>query len=129
TDTPAPRGGFPFNGRQTWLRLQRSGTTVTGYGSFDGTTWTVLGSASISLGSSTFVGLAVSSREAGTSTTARFLEYSTTVSPVAVSAVTDREPIGPATRRTGIVISEIMYHPKPPPGVTNTLKLLALYNA
>lgn len=33
---------------------------------------------------------------------------------------TDREPPGPSSRRTGLAITEIMYNPRPAPGVANT---------
>ena len=125
----APRGGFPFNGRITWLRLQRTGSTVSGFGSLDGRTWTLLGSVGINLGSPVYVGLAASSRETDSQTAARFYEYGTAASPVVGVVDTGREPLGPTTRKTGIVVSEIMYHPKPPPGVTNNLEFVELYNA
>jgi hypothetical protein len=46
-----------------WVRIVRSGTTVTGYQSPDGASWTPIGSASIALGSSAFIGLAVTSHD------------------------------------------------------------------
>jgi len=129
TVSAAPRGGFPYNGRMTWLRLQRSANTLTGYGSFDGRTWTRLGTATVTLGSPVFLGLAASSRVAAVNTTARFYEYGAAVDPVIGTNASDREPLGPTTRRTGLVFSEIMYHPKPPVGVTNNLEFIELYNA
>ncbi len=127
--TASPRGGFLFNGRHTWLRLQRVNNLLTGYGSFDGITWTSLGSASVTLGSSVYVGLASSSRLPSIPTTATFHDYGVTTSLVTGPNVTDREPLGPTTRRTGVLISEIMYHPKPPVGVTGNLEFIELYNA
>ncbi|MFD4605988.1 ABC transporter permease subunit [Streptomyces sp. NPDC058464] len=45
-----------------WLRLDRSGTTITGYASTDGTNWTKVGTAHVSgLGSTVQVGLFVAS--------------------------------------------------------------------
>lgn len=125
----SPRGGFLFNGRQTWLRLQRVNNLLTGYGSFDGVTWTVLGSATVTLGSPVYVGLASSSRQPALPATARFHDYGSTTSLVTGTNLTDREPLGPTTRRTGVLISEIMYHPKPPAGVTGNLEFIELYNA
>ncbi len=51
-------GGFaaPY-----WVRLVRSGSTFSGYQSSDGVTWTLVGSQTISLASSVYVGLAVTS--------------------------------------------------------------------
>ncbi len=43
---------------------------------------------------------------------------------------TDREPIGPSSRKTGLVISEIMYHPQVNPARTNdSLEFVEIYNS
>ena len=58
-DTP----GLPGSAR--WLRLDRSGDTVTGYASTDGTTWATVGIARVSgLGSTVQAGLFVASPQA-----------------------------------------------------------------
>jgi hypothetical protein len=44
-----------------WVKIVRSGTTFTGYKSTDGTTWTSVGSATITMGTNVYVGLAVTS--------------------------------------------------------------------
>jgi regulation of enolase protein 1 (concanavalin A-like superfamily) len=44
-----------------WIRLQRSGTTFTAFRSDDGTTWTTVGTTTVSMASSVYIGLAVSS--------------------------------------------------------------------
>jgi phosphatidylserine/phosphatidylglycerophosphate/cardiolipin synthase-like enzyme len=54
-----------------WVKLVRSGATFTGYESADGTTWTTVGSATISMSASTvYVGLAVTSHTTSGSSTA-----------------------------------------------------------
>jgi regulation of enolase protein 1 (concanavalin A-like superfamily) len=45
----------------TWVRIVRSGTTFSAYQSADGTTWTLIGTATISMGSTVQIGLAVTS--------------------------------------------------------------------
>jgi endonuclease/exonuclease/phosphatase family metal-dependent hydrolase len=45
----------------SWVKLVRSGSTFTGYRSADGVTWTKVGSTSIPMASTAYVGLAVSS--------------------------------------------------------------------
>ena len=55
-----------------WLRLVRQGSQFTGYLSSNGTSWTSIGSATISMTSSVYVGLAVSSRVDSTLATATF---------------------------------------------------------
>ena len=44
-----------------WVKVTRSGNTITGYRSPDGNTWTLTGSASLTMGASVYIGLAVSS--------------------------------------------------------------------
>jgi phosphatidylserine/phosphatidylglycerophosphate/cardiolipin synthase-like enzyme len=46
-----------------WVKIVRSGSAVTGYQSSDGASWTPIGSASIALGTSAFIGLAVTSHD------------------------------------------------------------------
>jgi regulation of enolase protein 1 (concanavalin A-like superfamily) len=53
-----------------WVRLLRAGTRVTAYSSSDGAAWKTIGSASIALGSSAYVGLAVTSHDATAATIA-----------------------------------------------------------
>lgn len=54
----------------TWIRVVRSGNTFTGYQSQDGTTWTQVGSVTITLAANAYVGLAVTSHNDGTLCTA-----------------------------------------------------------
>jgi hypothetical protein len=55
-----------------WLKLVRSGNTFTSYRSTDGVTWTQIGSQTITMGTTVYVGLAVSSHKAGTLAMATF---------------------------------------------------------
>jgi fibronectin type 3 domain-containing protein/regulation of enolase protein 1 (concanavalin A-like superfamily) len=55
-----------------WVRLVRSGSTFTGYYSIDGTTWTSIGSSSITMASSANIGLGVTSHSDGVLCTAAF---------------------------------------------------------
>ncbi len=61
-----------------WLRLARSGNTVTAAYSSNGSTWTPVGTATVSMASSIFVGMAVCSHVAGTLMTATFDNVSVT---------------------------------------------------
>ena len=69
-----------------WVRIVRTGDTITGYYASDGATWTKAGnSITLALGSSIYVGLAVTSHSAGVSTTAALSNVSiknTAASPV-----------------------------------------------
>jgi regulation of enolase protein 1 (concanavalin A-like superfamily) len=53
-----------------WVRAVRSGTRVTTYWSTNGTSWTTIGSVTLPLGTSAYVGIAVTSHNPGARTTA-----------------------------------------------------------
>ena len=55
-----------------WVKVTRAGTTLSGYQSSDGSSWTLVGSATIAMNSSIYVGLAVSSHTTATAATATF---------------------------------------------------------
>src|SRR5204862_7680455 len=44
-----------------WIRIDRSGSTVTAYQSSDGTTWTQMGTVTLAPGQSPYIGFAVTS--------------------------------------------------------------------
>ena len=62
-----------------WIRVTRSGNTFTAYRSTDGSNWTTIGSENITMSSSVYIGLAVTSHNDGTLCTAVFDNL--TVSP------------------------------------------------
>ncbi len=70
----------------TWLKLVRSGGNVTAYQSSNGTTWTQIGSAIALPTGSALVGLAVTSHNNGTASTATFANVSVTGLAAPVSA-------------------------------------------
>ena len=55
-----------------WVKLTRAGSTITGYESADGTTWTQVASSTFAMGPVVYVGLAVSSHVTGVNATATF---------------------------------------------------------
>ena len=65
--TAGPAGVAPY-----WVRVERRGQTVLASSSHDGSSWTLVGQASIGLGSTAYVGLAVSSHQTGVLATAVF---------------------------------------------------------
>ena len=124
----APRGGYPVNYPQTWLRLRRAGTSLAGFGSFDGTNWTALGSASISMPNTVQVGLTVGGRDTNAVAVVRFRDYGSVSEANEVMYQPQREGLGLSSRRTRIVFSEIQYHPQTLPGSPG-LEFVELYNA
>jgi regulation of enolase protein 1 (concanavalin A-like superfamily) len=69
-----------------WVRLVRAGTSLTAYSATDGATWKSIGSATIALGATAYVGLAVTSHNASASTTAVFSQTSM-VTPSATTSL------------------------------------------
>ncbi|MGE5357495.1 MAG: phospholipase D-like domain-containing protein [Bacteroidales bacterium] len=63
-----------------WLKLARSGNTVTGYVSADGNTWTTVGSTTLSIASSALVGMAVTSHNTSLLNTSTFDNVTVTAS-------------------------------------------------
>ena len=83
-----------------WVRLVRVGTGVTSYTSADGVTWTYVDSATVQLPTVAYVGLAVTSRNANTATTASFSQIN--VQPLALPAgQQDADVGGPAVAGAG----------------------------
>ena len=79
TSSVVPSAGAPS---PAWLRLQRSGSTVTGAVSSDGSNWTTLGSTTVGLPSTVNAGLAVTSHVTGVLNTAGFDNVSVTAGGV-----------------------------------------------
>jgi hypothetical protein len=122
-------GSYPVNYPQTWVRLQRSGNNFTGYASTDGQNWTLLGTANLASAAGTFfVGLAIFSANSSQVATAQLREFSSAIGGNVVPFAPTREPLGPSTRRTGLVFSEIMYHPKARPDGRQT-EFVEIYNS
>ena len=122
-------GGFPVNYPQMWLRLQRSAATVTGFASQDGQTWIQLGSRTLTgLPSTVYFGFAVASESSTVTTTARFRDVGATTSTTVGTYTPTYESLGDSSRRTGLVFSEIMYHP-PARGDGKNLEFVEVYNA
>jgi hypothetical protein len=122
-------GSFPVNYPNTWLRLNRVGNVFTGFGSYDGTNWTQLGAVTIAMPAQVYLGLAVASHNTSQPTTAQFLDYETTPANAAVATIVNpHELLGPSSRKTGIVISEIMWKPAPRTD-GNNVEFLEIYNS
>lgn len=122
--TTSAAAGFPVNYPQTWLRLRRTGNVFTGFGSFDGQGWVQLGTVTIAGMPSTLqFGLAVASQDPGASMAARFRDLGPTAVTAVANYVPDREPPGPFVRSTGLVLSEIHYHP-----LGDGIEFVELYN-
>ncbi|MGE3310308.1 MAG: lamin tail domain-containing protein [Limisphaerales bacterium] len=107
------QGSAPVNYPRTWLRLKRQGTNFTGFASLDGVAWTRLGSAGIALSNSVHLGLVAGSRATNATVVAAFRDFTDHADRATEGFLPDAvEPLGPSSRRTGLVLSEIMYHPE-----------------
>lgn len=122
------QGSVPPNYPDCWIRLKRAGNTFSGFASIDGRSWIKLGSVDIQMNSVAYVGLVISSHTNGIIASAEVSNLSEPAS-LAEATLSDKyEPIGPSTRRTGLVFSEIMYRPKPRADGKN-LEFIEIYNS
>jgi len=69
-----------------WVKMTRAGNLFTSAISPDGATWTTVGSATIAMTGSVYIGLAVTSRDDTTLCTATFTDVSVIAAPVVVTA-------------------------------------------
>jgi hypothetical protein len=76
-----------------WLRLVRSGSTFIGYYSPNGTSWTEIGSQTISMSGTVYIGLALSSHNAADSATAVFSNITINNPTVATAASASPNPV------------------------------------
>jgi len=126
---PLSSGSFPVNFPDTWVRLQRLGASFTGFGSYDGHTWTPLGSAYITMSNLLYVGFAVCSHNSNQPVTVQFQPVQNVGANSVVGVI--RKPhdlLGPTSRKSPIAISEIMYKPAPRADGKN-VEFLELYNS
>ena len=121
-------GSFPANYPNTWLRLQRVGNTFTGYAGYDGQTWTELGSDTITMSNQVYLGFSVSSHSTNQITTAQFRDIANVTNAVIGTQINPHDVIGPSSRKSPIVFSEIMWKPAPRTDGRN-LEYLELYNS
>ncbi|MCS7091065.1 MAG: lamin tail domain-containing protein [Verrucomicrobiota bacterium] len=104
-------GLFPLNGPYTWLRLRRSANLFTGLASMDGEHWEHLGSVTLSVSNVLHVGLILAGGSTSGGATARFRDLNAGHGTVWTNLAVPFEPPGPSSRRTALVITEIMYNP------------------
>ncbi len=126
--TSSSSGNFPANYPNTWLRLRRIGNVFNGYAGYDGQTWTQLGSATITMSNQVYLGFSVSSRSTNQTTTAQFRDMGNATGAMVGTQINPHELIGPSSRTTPIVFSEIMYKPAARTD-GNNLEFIELYNS
>jgi len=125
----ARTGAFPANYPDTWLRLQRTGNTFTGYASYDGQTWSPLGSQTLMLSNQLYLGLVAASHTGSQATEAVFYDASeVTTNNMVGDVFNPNEPPGPSSRKTPLAITEIMYKPAPRTDGQN-LEFIELHNS
>ena len=91
--------------------------------SFDGLNWTQLGTVSLALPTTIYFGFVASSYNPAQLATAAFRDLSP-VTAVGTNPPPSIEPLGQCSRRTSLVISEIMYHP-----TNSALEYVELFNS
>lgn len=121
-------GSFPANYPNTYLRLKRAGNIFTSFAGYDGLNWAQLGSATISLPAQLYFGIILSSHSSSQSAAVQVRDLVNVINPLTSVSVNPHEPLGPSSRKTPIVFSEIMY--KPAPRLDgNDVEFLELYNS
>ena len=125
----AMTGSFPVNYPDTWLRLRRVGNVFDGFASLDGSSWEFLGSSTITMSNAVQVGFALTSASASGSVTAQFRDFGNASGTITTNATLPFEPLGPSSRRTSLVISEIMYNPRSVWEGTNELEFVEIWNS
>lgn len=105
------QGTLPVHYPNMWLRLLRQGDVFTGFAGYDGHLWQQLGTVTLTLSNSLYVGVAVSSRNPAVSALAQFRDLSPAANAALGRWSLPFEPPGPSSRKTGLAITEIMYHP------------------
>lgn len=104
-------GAFPGNYPDTWLRLRRVGTNFSGFASYDGVSWSSLGAAGIAMSNTVLVGVVTASRSTNAPVVAAFRDFRDHEAREPAGLLPSGvEPLGPSSRRTGLVLSEILYH-------------------
>ncbi|MEO6237118.1 MAG: hypothetical protein ABIQ52_08970 [Vicinamibacterales bacterium] len=83
TSTPGSMGAPP-----AFVRLTRAGATITAAQSSDGVSWVVVGTDTISMSATVYVGLIVSSHVYGTLATATFASTAVTAAPTSTTTET-----------------------------------------
>jgi regulation of enolase protein 1 (concanavalin A-like superfamily) len=91
TGGPSAHTAGPATKAPYWVRLERRGQTVLASSSSNGTSWTLVGKAWVSLGSTAYVGVAVSSHRTGVLATAVFDSVRTTLATLAAPEWTGRD--------------------------------------
>ena len=122
-------GSFPDNYPNTWLRLSRVGNVFSGYGSYDGQTWTLLSSETITLSNQLYLGFVVDSDSTNQSVSADFVQITNTPASAVIGTETyPYEPPASCSRTTPITISEIMWKPASRSD-TNNCEFVEIYNS
>lgn len=121
-------GRFPANQPDAWLRLRRVASNFTGYASFDGLEWTQLGSADLAVSNRLLIGLFLCAKATNVPLTVSFREYAAMTGAVIIASNRyPRDVLGPTSRKTPIVFSEIHYKPAARADSNNT-EFIELHN-
>ena len=89
-NTYGPSAAAPY-----WVKLVRKGSTVTAYSSSNGSTWSTIGSQTVALGAAAYVGIATTSHNTSSSTTATVSQV--TVNPLSLPAPQQARDVGAPT--------------------------------
>lgn len=121
-------GSYPVNYPYTWLRLERIGNVFNGYAAVAEGSWTKLGSVTLVLPGTIYFGMAGAGYSSAQAAIIQFRDLTNAVRDPVAPVSASRESLTACSRRTGLVISEIMYHPGPQAGGAD-LEFVELFNS
>jgi|GEM_PF-608354 len=99
-------------GAPYWVKLTRSGNTLNGYQSSTGSSWTLVGSQTISMSGTVYIGLALTSHLNSVLCKATFDNVTVTLGVAAIE-VASRQTEQPAVEATTVDLSSIQATPTP----------------
>ncbi|MDB6055526.1 MAG: CotH protein [Verrucomicrobiales bacterium] len=106
-------GNYPINYPNFWVRLVRNSSLFQGYVSYDGQNWILVSSVTMNLPPTILVGMSASSHDPTALLAAQFRNVTSGSGSIITTSPYPFELPGASTRKTGLVFSEIMYHPAP----------------
>jgi hypothetical protein len=90
-----------------WIRLTRAGNLFTAYTSPDGIAWTLLGSTTVAMNATAYVGLAVTSHNTAAINTSTFQNVSIVPAPYIVNAAgANPNPVGGTSSNLSVLANE-----------------------
>ncbi|SNB47975.1 Ig-like domain-containing protein [Geobacter sp. DSM 9736] len=96
----------PYVEAPHWVRLVRSGNSISGYASADGVNWVLVGSDTLAMASTVYIGLAVTSHDDAALSTALFDHVSLAYSVTELGTLGGDTSLAVANNDNGVVVGQ-----------------------